>query len=87
MANQENQKEVSMLQCVMAKLPEFSTKCTTAQLKAVQHGVHDTPKKCWCCWVINSEGQKFFAMYCEDTDKIKTVSETEKKNYIVKSIK
>ena len=88
MANQENlNQEASMLQKVMAKLPEYTTKCKTAQLKAVQHGAYDTPKRCWCCWVINPEGQKYYAMYDANADCIKTISEEKKKSYIVKSVK
>ena len=78
--------KVSMLTQLMSRLPQgFSTKCTTAQLKSVQHNCFDTPKKYWCCWTTNSGGEKFFAMY--DGHEVKLISENTRKNYSVKPIK
>jgi L-ascorbate metabolism protein UlaG (beta-lactamase superfamily) len=79
--------EASMLQKLMAKLPGFTTKCSTAQLKTVQHNSFDTPKEYWCCYVIDTEGKKHFAMYDANAEKVKTVSEEKKKSYIVKAKK
>ncbi len=88
MANvKKSSNEALMLQKLMAKLPGFTTKCSTAQPKAVQHSCFDTPKKCWCCWVIDNEGKKYFAMYDANADKVKTVSESKKREYIIKTLK
>lgn len=81
----EKNLEATMLEKIMCKLPKFSTKCTTAQHKTVQHNAYDTPKEYWCCWVTDPNGQKFFAMY--DNKNVKIVSEEKRKSYIVKKVK
>ena len=87
MEKKEERTENLMLQRLMSLLPEYTTKCSTAQHKSVQHNAFDDPKECWCCWVMDAEGNKHFAMYFDLTDEVKVVSEEKRKSYIVKQIK
>ena len=80
-------REATMLQNLMALLPGFTTKCSTAQLKSVQHNNHDTPQICWCCWVFDENHEKYFAMFNPELNKVKTISENKKKTMIVKPVK
>ena len=83
----ENQNH-EMLKKIMENLPEnFQTTCKTAQLKSVQHNAFDTPKECWCCWVTDANGKKFFAMYHISSDEVKVIPEQKRNSYIVKQIK
>ena len=82
-----SKEEVRMLQKLMALLPGFTTKCTTAQLKTVQHNTHDAPQIYWCCWVYNENGEKQFAMLNYEMNKVKAISEEKKKTLIIKPVK
>jgi hypothetical protein len=83
---EEKSLEASMLERLMSLLPNHKTKCSTAQRKAIQHHSHDLAKICWCCWVTDDEGDKFFAMYDGEND-VKLITEKAKQSYIVKPAK
>ena len=78
--------ETAMLKKLMSFLPDYATKCSTAQHKTVQHNVHDVPKTFWCCWVTDSNKKKLFAMF-DGKNKVKLISENERNSYIIKPIK
>lgn len=81
-----DQEKHQVLESMKRLLPEgYLTTCTTAQRKTVQSNPHDAPLEFWCCWVKNVKQQTFFALY--DGEKIRLLSEEEKRNRIVKSVK
>lgn len=84
---QETSLGASMLQKLMENLPGFTTKCSTAQLKTIQHNHFDIPSEYWCCWVIDSNGKKHFAMFDLEQNKVKTISIDKKNSLIVKPVK